>query len=131
MANRPHSVSVNTQANVNEAGNNTETVLATLVGVTPEFPGQPVKLFLTCRFTLGTTGTGCTFRFRRAALGGTLVGNAKNITSGLTAGAIAAVAVQEEDNPGEGLFIYVATFQGAAETAVGSVQDSELRAEWA
>lgn len=130
MTNRPHFVSVNVAATVNETGNNTETVMSTLVGVIPEVASQTIKLSFTGVLQLGATSTGGTFRARRAALAGTLVTPALVVANVAVAAGVGDVAGSWEDTPGEGVFTYVLTYQGTGDTGVGGMLSSEFTARW-
>lgn len=130
MPNRPHFVSVATVGAVPESGNNTETVIATLLGIIPEVPSQAVKLNFDCFITLGASSTGGTFRIRRATLAGTLVGVAMPVTALATAAGATQASGAQEDTPGEGNFTYVLTYQGTGDTGVASITTSEFTARW-
>jgi hypothetical protein len=130
VPNRPHLLSVNTPTGVAESGNNTETVMATMVGVIPEVPSQPIRLRAVGTITLGASSVGGTFRFRRSTLAGTLVGTAKPLTALATAAGLTDFAIEDEDNPGEGNFTYVFTYQGTGDTGVATVTQSEFTASW-
>jgi hypothetical protein len=130
MPNRPHFISVNTVATVNESGNNTETVMSTLTGIVPEMASQVIKLGFSGTLQLGASSVGGTFRFRRATLTGTLVGIAMAFANISTAAGKCDVGGNMEDTPGEGLFTYVLTYQGTGDTGVGGMTDSEFWARW-
>ena len=130
MANRPHFASIPSVSAVPESGNNTETVIATLVGVIPEVASQAIKLSFTAFLTLGASSTGGTFRIRRTNLTGTLVGVAMPVTALATAAGATECSGAQEDVPGEGNFTYVLTYQGAGETGTASVTTSEFTARW-
>lgn len=130
MGNRPHFVSVAVTGAVPESGNNTETVIATLNGVIPETASQVVKLNFSTFLTLGASSVGGTFRIRRAALAGTLVGVAMPVTALATAAGASACSGAQEDTPGEGNFTYVLTYQGTGDTGPASATTSEFTARW-
>lgn len=129
MANRPHFASVQTVA-APESGNNTETVVGTLVGVIPETASQLVKILAAGQVTLGASSLSGTFRIRRASLTGTLVSPANGVVVFGTAAAIVNFICTGEDTPGEGNFTYVLTYQGTGDTGVATVQPSEITARW-
>lgn len=130
MTNRPHFISVNTVTTVNETGNNTETVMATLTGVIPEVASQTIKLGFTAVVQLGTTSTGGTFRCRRVGLTGTLVTPALVMPNLAPAAGSVDSNGSWEDTPGEGFLTYVLTYQGTGETGVGGLTSSEFWARW-
>lgn len=130
MPGRPHFASVGSTVAVPESGNNTETVVATLPGVIPEFPGQTVKLSFTSILTLGASSTGGTFRIRRFTLTGTLVGVGMAMPNLATAAGTVDVSGAQDDAPGEGNFTYVLTYQGTGDTGAASVVTSEFLARW-
>ena len=129
MGNRPHVFSTMVTADTPESGNNTETVAATLNGVTSEFPNQQVNLSAQATVTVGTTGTGMTIRVRRDSLTGTLVGEANADTGDVAAGKTTTININVDDvRAGEFVGSYVVTFQGTAETAVGTCVYAHLQA---
>lgn len=130
MTNRPHFVSVPSAGTVNETGNNTETVMATLPGVIPEVASQTIKLSFTGVLQLGASSTGGTFRARRVNLAGTVVGIPLVVTNVAVAAGVGDVAGGWEDTPGEGVFTYVLTYQGTGDTGVGGLLQSEFTARW-
>jgi hypothetical protein len=130
MSNRPHFVSNPVTTAVPETANNTETVVNTLTGVIPEVASQAIKLQFDAFLTLGASSVGGTFRIRRGGLTGTLVGVAMPVTNLATAAGVTQASGGQEDTPGEGIFTYVLTYQGAGDTGVASITTSELSARW-
>lgn len=129
MGNRPHVYSVYVTADVPESGNNTETVAATLAGVSSEYPNQTVNLAAMVQATVGTTGTAMTIRIRRDSLTGTLVGEANADSGDVAAGKLTSININVDDaRGGEFAGSYVVTFQGTAETATGTANAAHLQA---
>lgn len=130
MGNRVHSASTATLTNAAESANNTETVVATLTGVTPEFANQVVKLRGWLKATTGTGTTAGLLRIRRGGLTGTSLGEATAETLAFVASKTTEGAAEYEDTPGEGTFTYVLTYQGTGDTAVTTFLAAELSAKW-
>ena len=130
MTGRVHAAEVSTTTDVPESGNNTETVIATLAGIIPEMASQPIALSFDGVIALGASSTGGTFRIRRGSLTGTQVGENITCTALATAAGVTAFNGALEDNPGEGNFTYVLTYQGTGDTGVATIQNSQFRASW-
>ncbi len=107
----------------------TETVLATLGGLTTSFAGQTFRFFGVAIFnTTGVGTTGITMRIRRGTgITGALAGVAIVITA--AAGAAPVITHAAEDSPGEVTGQqYVLTAQQQGSTANGTVSFAELLA---
>jgi hypothetical protein len=130
MGNRVHSASTPTLTNSAESANNTETVVATLTGVTPEFPNQVVKLRGWLKCTMGTGTTAGLLRVRKQTLTGTSLGDGTAETILFIASKTSQGTIEVEDTPGEGTFSYVLTYQGTGDTSVTTFLATELSARW-
>lgn len=130
MGNRVHQASTSTLTNSAETGNNTETVVATLTNIVPEFPNQVVKLRGWLKATTGTGTTAGLLRIRRGGLTGTSIGEGTAETLAFVASKTTSGAVEAEDTPGEGVFTYVLTHTGTGDTGVANYLAAELTARW-
>lgn len=126
MSNFPITYTSAVLTNANESAANTETVVATLAGVQTRFPGQNIVLAGWVVVTPGATVTAIQLRLRRASLTGTLIGPNQTLAAGFAASVRAAQDFYGEDQPGEGNFTYVLTYQGTGEGGAASFQAVEL-----
>jgi hypothetical protein len=119
---RPHVYSTNVVSNANESAANTETVVATLVGVSAEFAQQVVQFIGAVAITPGTTTTAMTVRVRRDSLTGTLVDTADVHTGDVVASKLSVLTFSKTDAPGElAGRTYVVTIQGAGEGTAAAI----------
>lgn len=114
--------------NAAESANNTETVVATLTGVTPRYPGMTCRLRGWLNLLTGTGTTGGICRIRKGSLTGAVVGPAFTDNQGVAASKTCEIAVEAAESPGEGTFTYVLTHQGAGDTGVATYQACALTA---
>lgn len=128
MPNVADAYGTNALTNAAESGNNTETVVATLTGVTPRFPGLTVKLRGWLNVLTGTGTTAGTVRLRKNSLVGAVVGPAFADNQGVAASKTCELAVEGSEAPGEGTFTYVLTYQGTGDTGVATFQACSLTA---
>lgn len=98
----------------------TETVVATVPGLSTRDGGETVSLVGTVQVTIGTTGSALTPRLRRGTTAtDTLVGEGNPVSA--TAGDTVTVTIQADDVPGEVAGqSYVLTVQQTAATGNGS-----------
>lgn len=109
----------------------TETVIATLSGVTSSGPGQRVKLHGWAQVTAGTSTTAVTLRVRQGAgITGTVVGEANPVQGGVVAATTASLDIDVTDALAGEIAnqTYVLTAQQVAASANGSVLQASLRA---
>lgn len=118
MPNLLQSFVTNTLTNTAESANNTETVVATLAGVQTRFPGQTVTLEAWARITTGTGTTAGTLLIRKASLTGTRLSDNNADNQQIAASKVCECSTNATDQPGEGSFTYVVTYQGTGDTAV-------------
>lgn len=112
---RPHVYSTNALTNAAESAANTETVVATLAGVTAEFAQQAVEFIATVAFTPGAATTSVTLRIRRDSLVGALVDTADVHAGDVQPSKLSALPVMKVDSGREPAgATYVLTLQGAA-----------------
>jgi len=111
--------------NANESAANTETVVGTLTTPLSRFPGQLFVIEGWVLVTPGAAVTAAQLRVRRGGLTGTLVGPNQTITA-VTASKVNNFDFFAEDQPGEGQFTYVVTYQGTGEGGAASFQAVEL-----
>lgn len=128
MSNFPTIFTTPNLTNAAESAANTETVVATLAGVQTRFPGQNIVLNAWIINTPGAAATAVQLRIRRAGLTGTLVGPNQTYTAAFTAASRSPFTIAAEDQPGEGSFTYVLTYQGTGEGGAASFQAAELQA---
>ncbi|HET9247700.1 MAG TPA: hypothetical protein VFO15_17990 [Xanthobacteraceae bacterium] len=130
MPNRALIYRTTTLTNAAESGNNTETVVATLAGVTCEYDGSTVRLHAWIKVTTGTGTTGGILRIRRDSLTGTAVSEATSETGPFVASKTFDASVSADDT-GRTLAggTYVLTHQGAGDTGVATYLAVELTAE--
>lgn len=111
--------------NAAESAANTETVVATLANVTSRWPGQLFVIEGWCFVTPGAAATAGQVRIRRGGLAGTLLGPNTPVTN-VVAAKVNMLDIFAEDQPGEGQFTYVLTFQGTGEGGAGTFQNAEV-----
>jgi hypothetical protein len=106
----------------------TETVVASVTGVTVPGAGNRVKLDGSVQVTIGTTATAITLRWRRGIdITGTLIGEG-NPVQGTAANTVQA-SLQVTDTPGEiANQTYVLTVQQTGATANGTALQASGRA---
>lgn len=114
---RKYSAQVTTNTTVTTT---TETVVATLSGLSTRDPGEVVTVTGTVQFTVGTGGTAVTPRIRRGSTAsGTVVGEGNPVSA--TAADTVSVTIQADDVPGEVAGqSYVLTVTQTAATGDGS-----------
>lgn len=128
-ASRPHAYSTNVVTNANESAANTETVVATLSGVSSEFPQQAVQMVGTVAITCGTTPTSMTLRIRQDSLTGPLVGVADVHTGDIVASKLSGLTIAKTDSSRECAgATYVVTIQGAGEGTAAAIAAATLLA---
>jgi len=109
----------------------TETVIATLSGVSTNQPGQTVVFEGDCTLTTGTATTAVTLRVRRDSLTGALVGETVPDAVSAAAGSVETHQIVVGDST-LGEFTgatFVLTAQQTAATANGTVSQASLRCE--
>lgn len=108
-----------------------ETVIATLAGVTTPRPGMAVRLRGYYRITTGTGTTTVTTRIRRDSIVGTVVGEATPETISAAAGGTEAHDLEITDTVAGEIAgaTYVLTAQQAGATGNGTAVNSRLEAE--
>lgn len=110
---RPHVFSTNALTNVAESAAVTETVLATLNGVTAEFAQQVVQFIAAVSITTGAGNTAVTLRIRRDSLAGALVDTADVNVGNRVASALSVFPLAKVDTGRECAgATYVLTAQG-------------------
>jgi hypothetical protein len=109
----------------------TETVLATVSGVSTDGPGQRVRVTGWAQVTPGTGTTSLTLRIRRGVdATGALVGEANAVAAAVAAGSAREIDLEAIDVLGDVAGqSYVLTIQQTAATANGTVLQSQIRAE--
>lgn len=122
MPNQTITYSTPVLTNAAESAANTETVVATLAGVQTRFAGQNIVLNGLALITPGAAVTAVQLRIRRNGLTGTLVSPNTTQTGQLSASAKNNFEIACEDQPGEGSFTYVLTFQGTGEGGAATFQ---------
>ena len=126
MTNLAQNLTTTVLTNAAESAANTETVVATIAGVLTRFPGQNIVISGWVLLTPGTTTTAIQLRCRRATLGGTLVGPNQPFFGGVAPSVRGQYDFMAEDQPGEGSFTYVLTYQGTGEGTAATFQAVEL-----
>lgn len=111
--------------NANESAANTETIVATLSNVQSRWPGQLFVVEAWCFVTPGAAATAGQVRIRRNGLAGPLLGPNTPVTN-VTPAKVNMLDIFAEDQPGEGAFTYVLTFQGTGEGGAASFQNAEV-----
>lgn len=130
MPNRLLSYSTTTLTTAAESAANTETVFATLNGVTCEYSNQTIKLRAWLKGTSGAGLTSGLIRIRRTSLTGTLVSEGTVNSQQWAASKTQDDEVYADDNPGElAGATYVATYTGAAEAVALTFLACKLTAE--
>lgn len=128
MPNQPGYFSTASLTNTAESANNTETVVATLTGVLPKWPGASIKLKGWARITTGAGTSAGLLQIRRGSLTGTLVSDANADNQQIAASKVCEISTSCEDTPGEGIFTYVLTYKGTGDTAVTNFNAARLEA---
>jgi hypothetical protein len=119
-----------TLTNAAESANNTETVVATLAGVTCEYDGSTVRLRAWLKATTGTGTTGGIIRIRRDSLTGTVVSEATSETGPFVASKTFDVSVSADDGSRTlAGATYVLTHIGVGDTGVCTYLACELTAQ--
>lgn len=114
-ASRPHLFNTVTLTNAAESGANTETVIATLAGVSCEFAQQIVQLIGAINITPGASTTAVTIRVRRETLTGALVGIADVHAADIAPSKLGVLTLAKVDTGREiAGATYVVTVQGTA-----------------
>lgn len=105
-----------------------ETVIATVSGVNTYRPGETLRIVASATITIGTSGTGLTFRVRRDSITGTVVNQADTVQIETAAGSTEDHAITCEDNiAGEiANATYVLTVQQVAATANGTALNADM-----
>lgn len=112
-ASRPHVFSTNALTNGAESAAVTETVIATLTGVTAEFAQQVVQFIGMINVSTGAGNTAVTVRVRRDSLAGALVDTADVHVGDRTASALSVFTLGKVDSGREPAgATYVVTVQG-------------------
>lgn len=108
----------------------TETVAATLSGLSTPAADSDVVLSGTVQVTAGTGTTALVVRVRRGTdATGTLIGEAETDTT--TAGNLIAIAIQVRDTPGEvSNQSYVITVQQTGASGNGTISNAALKADY-
>lgn len=128
-ASRPHAYSTVAITNAAESAANTETVVATLTGVTSEFPQQAVQLLGLVAVTPGTTATAMTVRIRQDSLTGTLVGTADVHAGDIQPSKLSGLEIAKTDGSRECAgATYVMTVQGTGEGTAAAIAAVSLLA---
>lgn len=106
----------------------TETVIATLPGISPPYTSPIIRFLASMRMTTAALTTAMTLRIRRGTgITGTLVGTADAVVQ--SASALIAMSTGGEDQPGEVAGQqYVLTAQATGPSANGSVTFAEMLA---
>lgn len=130
MGNRVLSYSTTTLAAAVESAANTETVFASLGGVTCEYSNQTIKLRAWLKVTTTATTTSGLVRIRRTSLTGTVVSEATVNNQQFAASKNQDETVYADDSPGElAGATYVATYVGAGETGPATFLACKLSAD--
>lgn len=130
MPNRAQNYRTTTLTNAAESGNNTETVVATLSGISTEFDGQTIRLKGWIKVSTGTGTTAGLLRIRRDSLTGTAIGEGTAETGPFVASKVADATVYADD-PSRTLAgaTYVLTYVGTGDTAVTTFLAAGLEAQ--
>lgn len=103
-----------------------ETIIAQVVVGSVADPSTTIELSGWAAFTVGTSGTACRLRIRRASLTGTVAVDTGATTQGVAAAGLDTLDVEGTDSPGEvASLVYVLTLQvtnGAAASTVSAVK---------
>ena len=130
MPNRLLAYRTATLTNAAESGNNTETVVCTLAGITTEYDGSTVRLHGWLKASVGTGTTAGLMRIRRDALAGTLVSEATPETGPFVASKVCDGSVDADDvSRTLAGATYVLTYVGAGDTSVCTFLAATLTAE--
>lgn len=108
----------------------TETVVATLTGISTRYASERVALHGWVQLTTGTATTTVTLRVRRGTdTSGSLIGEANAVSIGAAAGGTEQFDIDVEDTPGDvASQSYVLTAQQAAATGNGTALQAILEA---
>lgn len=107
----------------------TETVIATMTGITTDNPTRRVDLSGWCTFTVGTNGTAYRLRIRQTSLTGTVVADSGGANGGVAAANVCQADCEGLDIPGDvAKFAYVMTLQVTAASAASTVAFCKIRA---
>lgn len=130
MPNRALIYRTTTLTNAAESGNNTETVVATLAGISCEYDGSTIRLHGWIKMTTGTGTTGGILRIRRDSLTGTNVGEQTSETGPFVASKTMDASV-DADDPSRTIAggVYVLTHVGVGDTGVATYLAASLTAE--
>jgi len=130
MPNRTQSYRTTTLTNAAESGNNTETVVATLNGISTEFDGMTVRLRGWLKCTTGTGTTAGLLRIRRDSLTGTAIGEGTAETGPFVASKTfdATVSADDASRTLAGA-TYVMTHVGTGDTGVCTYLATSLEAQ--
>lgn len=127
MPGRPHVYASATTVDVPESAANTETIVATLPGVTTEFSGQQITFVGFLAITPGTTVTGLTIRIRQENITGTIVGEAQVNQADIVASKLGTFHCFGQDPRADASgATYVVTIQGAGEGTAAVCNASTL-----
>jgi hypothetical protein len=130
MPNRTQSYRTTTLTNAAESGNNTETVVCTLNGISTEFDGQTVRIRGWLKASVGTGTTAGLMRIRRDSLTGTSISEATAETGPFVASKVCDGTVEVDDTSRTlAGATYVLTYQGTGDTAVTTFLAGALKAE--
>ena len=130
MPNRALIYRTTTLTNAAESGNNTETVVATLAGITCEYDGSTVRLHGWIKLTTGTGTTGGILRIRRDSLTGTVVIEPTSETGPFVASKTFDASVDADDaSRSLAGATYVLTHIGVGDTGVATYLAASLTAE--
>ena len=130
MPNRALIYRTATLTNAAESANNTETVVATLAGITCEYDGSTVRLHGWLKASVGTGTTAGLLRIRRDSLTGTSVSEATAETGPFVASKVCDGAVDADDvSRTLAGATYVLTYTGTGDTAVCTFLAATLTAE--
>jgi hypothetical protein len=107
----------------------TETVIATLAGVSTKTPTSSFTLLGWAQLTPGTDATSIKLAIRRTSVSGTLVGEANGETFGAAASQVRGQTIVSDDAPGDvASMAYVLTALQAGGTADGTALQGYLMA---
>lgn len=129
MPNRAQNYRTTTLTNAAATGNNTETVVCTLAGISTEFDQQTVRLSGWAKISTGTGTTAGLLRIRRDSLTGTAIGESTPETGPFIASKVSDGDV-EVDDPSRTLAgaTYVMTYTGTGDTSVATFLAGRLSA---
>lgn len=129
MPNRLLEYSTTTLAAAAESAANTETVIASLGGVTMEYPGQTVRISGWAKITVAAGTTSGLLRIRRTSLTGTSLSETTVENQAFAASKTCESTVFVDDTPGElAGAVYVMTYTGAGEAGAATFLATRLAA---